>query len=562
MKNQLVVLGGGEHARVVIETALAADPGIEFVGYISPEKDPDSEKRFSVPYLGDDNVIPDILRQYPSAQWTCGMGNNSVRAEVAEKAACVPDDAWAVLIHPSAVVASGTSIEKGSVIFARAVLQTGAEIGKHVIINSGAVVEHDVIVGNFVHIAPGALIGGGVSINNSAFIGLGARVRDHVQIGNYVTVGTGSVVVSDIPDEETVVGVPARRLSRTRKSRDVEELCIPPATTLYEAMSHIAQFGAVALVTDPEMKLLGLLNDSDIRSALLKNYTMDTPVEKIMNRDFFAVNQKVPRVAALDQLKATGHRLMPILDDEGRVAGLHLIDSMIGSQNLPNIAVIMAGGKGVRLRPITENIPKPMVRVAGRPILEHIVLHLAGAGIRKIFIAVNYLSEMIEEYFGNGSRFGVEIAYLREEKPLGTAGALKLIPDGIKEPMIVMNGDLITQFDVERMLHSHRHGGYALTIGSHDYRMEIPYGVIEWDDSKEAVTGLREKPEEHFLVNGGIYVVNPELTDFIEPDRNIPITELIEKCLKKNYRVGVHLIEGDWIDVGQHSQLAAARGIL
>ena len=156
--------------------------------------------------------------------------------------------------------------------------------------------------------------------------------------------------------------------------------------------------------------------------------------------------------------------------------------------------------------------------------------------------------------------FGVKIHYLREEMPLGTGGSLTLLPNQT-EPIIVMNGDLITQFDVARMLRYHKQGEYKMTIGAHNYRVDIPYGVIHWNEKEDKVDNIIEKPEKYFLVNGGIYVIDPALIDLIEPNKNIPITELIDKCIKNNIRVGAHLVEGDWIDVGHHSQLAAARGI-
>jgi NDP-sugar pyrophosphorylase family protein len=258
-------------------------------------------------------------------------------------------------------------------------------------------------------------------------------------------------------------------------------------------------------------------------------------------------------------MKAFGHRMMPVVDADGKAVGLHLIDSMIGGATLPNIAVVMAGGKGTRLRPITEHIPKPMVKVAGRPILEHIVCHLADAGISKIYLAVNYLGETIEAHFGNGSDFGIEIKYIREEKPLGTAGALSLLPERPSDPILVMNGDLVTQFDVQQMIGNHEAGGYAMTVGVRDYRVDIPYGVVDWNETKKRVDGISEKPMRTYLVNAGVYLINPELLEFIEKDTNTPITDLLESSIGKGLSVGIHLLEGDWIDVGQHAQLNEAR---
>ena len=559
MAENLIVLGGGEHACVVIEAALQSPEKWNITGYLDPEDDGKIKEKFGIPYLGDDSEIPALLEKEADCKFIFGIGVNHMRKKLASELN-IPANKWAIIIHPSAVVSPYAVISYGAVILGRSVIQTGALIGEHVIINSGSVIEHDSEIGAYAHIAPGVVTGGGVKVGRESMVGLGARIRDHITVGDSVTVGTGAVVVADVMNGETVVGVPARPLAKSKRTIDIHELCIPESTTLFDAVSMIGKCGPVVLITDDKMHLLGLLNDGDIRRALLNHTDMNTAVSHVMNRNFKFVRKSLPRAAALDQLKALGHRLMPVLDDDGCVVGLHLLDAMIGSLNLPNAAVIMAGGKGTRLRPLTETIPKPMVKVAGRPILEHIILHLAGSNIREIYIAVNYLGDIIEDYFKDGSTFGVNIRYLRENKPLGTAGALQLLPP-LKDPLIVMNGDLVTQFDVERMLQHHKQGEYRLTIGAHDYRVDIPYGVIEWNEKSDAVSGIREKPEEHFLVNGGIYVIDPELIELIEPDRNVPITELIDKCIEKGIRIGTHLVEGDWIDVGHHSQLAAARGV-
>lgn len=561
MADKIIVLGGGEHARVVMEAILLQPETWELIGFLDPEESIQKIEGLNVQRLGDDNTIPELLKKYPDVKFVCGMGPNQVRRKLV-KGIDLTEDKWAVVIHPEASVSKDAVVSAGSVVLRRVIVQPGSLIGKHCILNSGSIIEHDSEIGNFSHIAPGAVAGGGVKLGTDCFIGLGSRIRDHIVIGNGVTVGTGSVVVTDIDDEETVVGVPARRIGASKRNIDIHEICISPEATLYEAMSVIGKYGTtLALVTDAEYKLIGLLSDGDVRRALLNKNDLNTSVRNVMNEKFRFVRQDVARSAALDQLKALGRNHMPILDDDGKVVGLHLLNEMIGTAKLPNIAVIMAGGKGTRLKPLTDNLPKPMVKVAGRPILEHIVLHLAGSNIRDIYIAVNYLSEVIEDYFKDGSTFGVNIHYLREKDPLGTGGALGLLPNIPEEPIIVMNGDLVTQFDIERMLHHHYQGDYKLTIGAHDYRVDIPYGVIEWDEAENKVEGIIEKPEKHFLVNGGIYVISPEIIGLIEPNRKVPMTELIEKAMEKDLRVGAHLVEGDWIDVGHHKELAAARGL-
>jgi sugar O-acyltransferase (sialic acid O-acetyltransferase NeuD family) len=563
MLGKLIIIGGGEHARVAMEAAILLPERWKLIGYIDVKDDKLTEKIFDISRLGDDSSLKNILAANPGCRFVCGIGDNDMRRKIVLSFDELDKKNWATIVHPDAYLSPSAKVGPGSVIFSRAVVQTGAIVGMHCIINSGGIVEHDSSIGDFSHIAPAAVMGGTVKVGTGCLVGLGSRIRDHINIGDNVTIGSGSVVVTDIADGETAVGVPARRIGSSRAGRDLHEFCVSPDASIFEAMSIIGKSGTTAvLVTDPDLKVLGLLTDGDIRRAMMDNTNLNKAVSTIMNRKFRHVNQNLTRVSALDQMNALGIAHMPVLDDHGRLVGVHLLSEMIGSMRLPNIALVMAGGKGVRLKPITDKIPKPMVKVAGRPILEHIIFHLANCNIRKIYIAVNYLGEMIEQYFKDGSTYGVEIHYLRETSPLGTAGALRLLPEAKdNHPIICMNGDLVTQFDVERMLNHHSQGGYDMTIGVHDHRVEIPYGVIEWDDRKEEVLGIREKPEEHFIVNGGIYAINPNLIKLIEPGKEVPMTDLIEKCLENRIRVGVHLVEGDWIDVGQHKELATARGM-
>lgn len=559
MRTDLIIIGGGEHARVVIDAAAYQKDRWHVLGYIDIKSVPETTERCGIPWLGGDDRLGALLDQNPDAKLIFAFGGLRTRRDWVERIR-LPESRWATIIHPMACVSPKAVLGAGVVVLARAIVQTGAVVGRHAIINSGAIVEHDVCVGDFAHVAPGAVVGGGCHIGDEAFVGLGSRVRSHISVGNASTVGAGSVVVTDIPDGETVVGVPARRISHRKNKLNISEMCVSPDTTLYEAMSVVGKLGvSIALVVDTEQRLLGVLTDGDVRRALLSSgENLNTPVRKSMNPNFRFVKQSVSRAAALDQMNAMSIRHLPVLDDEKRIVGIHLFSELVGSSRLPNAAVIMAGGKGERLRPITESIPKPMVTVAGRPILEHIVLHLVGAGISEIYLSINYLGNVIEEHFGDGSAYGCQIRYLREAKPLGTGGSLTLLPDTLTEPIIVLNGDLVTQFNVERMLTIHRHSGARLTIAARDYQIGIPYGVLELDGAE--VVGLTEKPLETFLVNSGIYVVEPELLKLLPKGQEYLMTSLVEDCLSRKIKVGVHLIEGDWIDVGQHRELAKARG--
>ena len=313
----------------------------------------------------------------------------------------------------------------------------------------------------------------------------------------------------------------------------------------------------IALVVDHKGRLIGTVTDGDIRRALLKGATLDSPVEGYLRRKFTAVESKAGRAEVLDLMRARSIEQVPIVDADGKLVGLHVLHEIIGTVERPNWAVIMAGGRGERLRPITDVLPKPMIRVAGKPILERIVLHLVGFGIREIFISVNYLGDIIQKHFGDGSSFGCTIRYLQEDKPLGTGGALSLLPSKPANPVLVMNGDLVTQANIAAMLEMHGQGRYRITMGVEEYAHSVPYGCIEVDGDR--ILRLEEKPVLTRLVNAGVYALAPEVLDRIPRDQNFPITSLIEQAINLGEPVGAFRITDDWIDVGQCEQLRLAQ---
>ena len=316
--------------------------------------------------------------------------------------------------------------------------------------------------------------------------------------------------------------------------------------------------GGVALVVGKDGILEGVVTDGDIRRTLIGGRSLEASISEIVNTTFTSLPPSCSRNEALDLMRARGIQQIPIVDECGKLVGLHLLQDVISPTNLKNRAVIMVGGKGMRLRPITEHIPKPMVRVAGRPILERIILHLVGEGIRHIILSVNYKSEIIEKHFGDGSNFGCRIDYLLEDKPLGSGGSLSLVPEQ-EHPILVMNGDLLTDFKVGKMLDFHESGKYFATIGIRPYQHSVPFGCITLRD--DVVVEIREKPIIQETINAGIYVISPEMVAQVPP-QFFPITDLFKRSLCQGEKIGAYLCGGDWSDIGEPLSLKQARGEL
>lgn len=350
------------------------------------------------------------------------------------------------------------------------------------------------------------------------------------------------------------------RCDTMNEKERLDALKLSADATFLDAMRTIETGGhEIAFVCGADDCVIGTLTDGDIRRALLAGAGLqDRRIRDAMQRSFVAVPPEIGRAEVLDLMRARSIRQIPVLDETGRLCGVHLLQELIGARIRPNRAVIMAGGKGTRLQPITHHLPKPLVRVAGRPILERILLHLVGHGIRHIYISVNYLGKMIEDHFGDGSAFGCHIDYLRESEPLGTAGALSLLPGPPTHPIVVMNGDLLTHVDLGRMLEFHTRRGFAATVGVRSHTIDIPYGVAVVEDGE--LVEMREKPSERVLVNTGVYVLSADAVRLVPPGVDYPMTALLGDCGTRGFRVGAHLIEDEWADVGRHEDLHRARG--
>jgi NDP-sugar pyrophosphorylase family protein len=250
---------------------------------------------------------------------------------------------------------------------------------------------------------------------------------------------------------------------------------------------------------------------------------------------------------------------MPLLNDDGTLAGIAVYDLLTGFERVPrsNPVVIMAGGKGKRLLPITQDIPKPMVDVAGKPMLEHIITHFVRQGFSEFHLAVNYLSHIIEEYFGDGNAMGCRIHYIHEPEFLGTAGALSLIDKPFREPFIVINGDILTSVDFGDLLDYHIASDALATICARQHRTEVPYGVIRLKDGMFET--MVEKPVHEDLISAGIYAMDPQVLRFVAKGVPVDMPSVMLTLVSAQQKVAVFPMREDWIDVGRHDDLAAIK---
>lgn len=329
-----------------------------------------------------------------------------------------------------------------------------------------------------------------------------------------------------------------------------ENALISAETSIREALRVIDSSATkVALVTDESRQLIGTVTDGDVRRGIIRGLDLDMPVTTVMHKKPVSARNRTSANQLLLMMKNKRIHQVPLLDDDGRVVGLVTIDDLIKEQNLDNWAVVMAGGPGKRLRPITNDVPKPLLDVGDRPLLETIVEELHLAGFRRIFLAVNYKAEMIERHFGDGSRWDVQIEYLREEKALGTAGALSLLPEKPTSPLVVMNGDLLTKVDFMHLLRYHENAGSMATMCVREYSFEVPFGVVRLHDTR--LTGIDEKPVQTFFVNAGIYVIEPEAIEHIPEDTALDMPQLFERFIDNMLETNVFPVREYWLDVGR-----------
>ena len=321
-----------------------------------------------------------------------------------------------------------------------------------------------------------------------------------------------------------------------------------------QALQKIDENGRqVVFVLDLEQRLCGAVTDGDVRRALLRGVDLDSPVTKIMNsKPRFILKGQLSRQASLNKMIKDGIKQLPVVEPDGRVVEIIMLDELVQSELKQNRAVILAGGQGSRLRPLTDEIPKPLLKIGGRSILDIQVDNFVSQGFQDLVVAVHYKADMIKAHLGEGESFGCSISYFEKHSPLGTAGPLSLLSQGHRsEPIILMNGDIITRLNFKALLNFHEVHNADLTVCAKKYESQVPYGVLRVDGDNLEVTGIEEKPTQQFFINAGIYVVEPNVIEMVPSGGRFDMPELIECARKNGLRVLVYPISEYWLDIGK-----------
>lgn len=320
--------------------------------------------------------------------------------------------------------------------------------------------------------------------------------------------------------------------------------------TLHSALATINEVGCqMVLVVDDQQRLLGTLSDGDVRRALLRGIALSASVSEAMHRTPTVVQADDDREIRLAVMKRLGLHQLPVVDTHDRVVGLEVVDDFLNAPEREEWVVIMAGGLGSRLKELTRETPKPMLKVGSRPLLETIIRSYAEQGFRRFYLAVNYKAEQIEAHFGDGSSLGVDIRYLREEQRMGTAGALSLLPERPTTPFIVTNADLLTKEDYAQMMDRHVESGAQATMAVREYEMQVPFGVVRLHDG--AIERIEEKPVQRFIVSAGIYALSPQALDLVPRDQFFDMPALFDAMLQARMATRVHQIDDYWLDIGR-----------
>ena len=310
----------------------------------------------------------------------------------------------------------------------------------------------------------------------------------------------------------------------------------------------------ICFIVDDQGSLIGSIADGDIRRGLIEGHSIDSLASQIMNPNPISILATQNERQAQTIMSANQIKQLPVVNEDHQLVGLHLMDQILNLALKENSILIMAGGFGKRMMPLTENLPKPMLKVAGKPILEHIILNAKAQGFRKFIISLHYLGNLIIDHFGDGSNLDISIQYIHEIEPLGTAGAMALIDPLPNLPFIVTNGDIITDVNYANLLHFHESNKSQATMAIKKYKLQNPYGVVNIKGLE--ITSFEEKPIQMSYVNAGIYALNPSSLKYLKVNEPCDMPDLFELLKKNNYFITAYPIHETWADVGRPIDLS------
>jgi dTDP-glucose pyrophosphorylase len=334
---------------------------------------------------------------------------------------------------------------------------------------------------------------------------------------------------------------------------------LPAGANLQQAIRNLDDSGLqIVLVVSADNVLLGTVTDGDIRRGLLRGLDLSSSVDAIMYREPLVVPPSLGRETVMQLMQANRFHQLPVIDEGRHVVGLHVWDELLTPSQRPNLMIIMAGGQGTRLRPHTEKCPKPLLKVSGKPMLEHIIERARAEGFKNFVLAIHYLGEMIEDYFGDGSRWQVKIEYLREQSPLGTAGAIGLLRPRPTAPILVSNGDVLTDIRYDELLDFHCRHSATATMAVRQHEWQNPFGVIHIKGLD--IVGFEEKPIARSHINAGIYVLDPLALDALTAGEHCDMPTLFSRLQERAGRIIVYPMHEPWLDVGRPSDLQRAQG--
>jgi dTDP-glucose pyrophosphorylase len=341
--------------------------------------------------------------------------------------------------------------------------------------------------------------------------------------------------------------------------KDYKRNIVNEKVTVKEALESLNDLSGekslTLFITNDKKQLLGTLTDGDVRRGLINGLNLNHAVSEFMYRDFRFLRKNKFSVNDIDELRKKNLNLIPLINNRNEI--VRIIDLSLKRTILPVDAFIMAGGEGLRLRPYTENLPKPLLKVGDKPILEHNIDRFEAYGINNIFISINYLGEKIENYFGNGKQKGLHIKYVKESKPLGTIGSMRLVENYENDTVLLMNSDLLTNIDLEDFFLSFEQKNAAMAVATIPFTVNVPYAIFDVDEEK--VLALSEKPTYTYYSNAGIYLIKKELLQLIPTDTVFDATEFMQTVIKAGHKLIYYSILGYWLDIGQHDEYRKAQ---